>query len=262
MTLRPVLLSAAAALLVACASNGDGPALSSVPEKIPSLENDQAKQAEEAPATDGRADELRARIAEMKAKVAAVDPTAKPTDAKPAEASTAAPETQPTAPETKPAEATPAPVAVDGEKKPQPAPEQAAEATPTSQPTPQPAPAEVPVPAEDHMRFYLGEIKFLQNSVRLGTNDLTALDTMINPILQKDIKGTFVVEGFSSENKTRTDEADVTNLMVSVKRAEVVRDALIAQGVPADRIEVRGLGTANPYGMNGSNRRAVIWLNQ
>lgn len=56
------------------------------------------------------------------------------------------------------------------------------------------------------------------------------------------------------------------NLNLSLRRAEAVRDALIARGVPAARIEVAGAGSAQPVASNddaagrAQNRRVVVRL--
>ena len=58
--------------------------------------------------------------------------------------------------------------------------------------------------------------------------------------------------------------SDAYNLKLSERRAKAVRDALVADGVSADRITMRGLGKANPVADNDTaegraeNRRVEI----
>jgi OOP family OmpA-OmpF porin len=52
------------------------------------------------------------------------------------------------------------------------------------------------------------------------------------------------------------------NLILSAKRAAAVKDALVARGIPAQRLELEALGTADPAvpadGTSPENRRVVI----
>jgi outer membrane protein OmpA-like peptidoglycan-associated protein len=68
------------------------------------------------------------------------------------------------------------------------------------------------------------------------------------------------------EGHTDAQGSDHTNEMLSLRRAERVRDFLVTQGVPAGRIEVRGMGEYRPVASNGTsngranNRRVEIIL--
>ena len=69
----------------------------------------------------------------------------------------------------------------------------------------------------------------------------------------------FVVEGH-----TDNVGGEATNIALSLKRAITVRDYLIAQGVPASAIDVKGIGPASPVADNAttagraSNRRVEV----
>jgi outer membrane protein OmpA-like peptidoglycan-associated protein len=69
------------------------------------------------------------------------------------------------------------------------------------------------------------------------------------------------IEGYTDSSGDST-----ANLALSRQRAEAVRDALVAAGVKASRIEVAGRGEANPVASNDSeagrarNRRVVVTL--
>lgn len=69
----------------------------------------------------------------------------------------------------------------------------------------------------------------------------------------------FIVEG-----NTDTVGGEAANVALSLKRALTVRDYVIAQGLAASAIDVKGLGPANPVGDNktaagrASNRRVEI----
>ncbi|MBJ6760446.1 DUF4398 and OmpA-like domain-containing protein [Myxococcaceae bacterium JPH2] len=66
------------------------------------------------------------------------------------------------------------------------------------------------------------------------------------------------------EGHTDSQGSDAFNEQLSLHRAERVRDYLVSQGVPADRIEVRGLGEYQPVASNrtaegrANNRRVEI----
>ncbi|HLK11800.1 MAG TPA: OmpA family protein [Candidatus Binatia bacterium] len=68
----------------------------------------------------------------------------------------------------------------------------------------------------------------------------------------------------SVEGHTDSIGSDAYNLRLSERRAETVRDYMVAQGIAASRITVRGLGKADPVASNGTaegramNRRVEI----
>ncbi len=61
------------------------------------------------------------------------------------------------------------------------------------------------------------------------------------------------ITGYSSSTGSR-----VKNILLSHHRAEIVQKALIENGVPAERITIRGLGPDSPIGDNATiaGRRA------
>jgi len=72
-----------------------------------------------------------------------------------------------------------------------------------------------------------------------------------------------VVEGFTDNTGSAT-----LNQRLSEQRAKAVRDALVKQGIDADRIEARGQGAANPVASNDNpsgrslNRRVEIVIGE
>ena len=72
-----------------------------------------------------------------------------------------------------------------------------------------------------------------------------------------------VVEGFTDDTGS-----PAFNQRLSERRAHAVRDALVKQGIDADRIEARGLGPANPVASNANpsgrslNRRVEIVIGE
>ena len=72
-----------------------------------------------------------------------------------------------------------------------------------------------------------------------------------------------VVEGFTDNTGS-----DALNQRLSERRARAVRDALVKQGIDAERIEARGLGAANPVASNDNpsgrslNRRVEIVIGE
>lgn len=72
-----------------------------------------------------------------------------------------------------------------------------------------------------------------------------------------------VVEGFTDNTGSPT-----LNQRLSEQRAKAVRDALVKQGIDADRIEARGQGAANPVASNDNpsgrslNRRVEIVIGE
>jgi len=66
-------------------------------------------------------------------------------------------------------------------------------------------------------------------------------------ILQQHPQRRIRVEGFADSRGSET-----YNLALSQRRAEAFRDALVENGVPADRIDVQGLGEAFPVATNAT----------
>ncbi|WP_147476315.1 OmpA family protein [Corallococcus sp. AB032C] len=74
------------------------------------------------------------------------------------------------------------------------------------------------------------------------------------------------VERVVIEGHTDAEGSSASNQRLSLARAEAVRDYLMRKGVPAHRLEARGLGARRPAGSNGTqsgrgeNRRAELLL--
>ncbi len=99
--------------------------------------------------------------------------------------------------------------------------------------------------------FYPGETRVLSSAEDKLTQVAEALKA------QSDRK--IVVEGYTDSRGS-----DDTNRVLSQQRADAVRSHLVTLGVPGDRIEARGFGSARPVASNDSdegradNRRVEI----
>lgn len=137
---------------------------------------------------------------------------------------------------------------------------------------PRPAPASSPEEVKrkladvfvsrDTYSHYLGAIMFANGQKELTQKQMGELSTMVERLLKKNAKGTYVVQGFSSFDKNRTTQSDFANLKLSLKRAEVVRDALVFMGVNRENIHLEAHGIDNPYNLEQPNRRALVWFQQ
>ena len=87
------------------------------------------------------------------------------------------------------------------------------------------------------------------------------LDQVARVLLEHPEVARVVIEGH-----TDAEGSPASNQRLSLARAEAVRDYLVRQGVPAERLEARGLGARRPAGSNGTqagrgeNRRAELLL--
>ena len=56
--------------------------------------------------------------------------------------------------------------------------------------------------------------------------------------------------------------SEFNNLLLSARRAEAVKQGLLARGIPADRVKVQALGASDPVNASDptspENRRVVI----
>lgn len=101
------------------------------------------------------------------------------------------------------------------------------------------------------------QIKFASSSSLISSNSYDVLDQLAAEI--SACPGSLVVEG-------HTDSTGIVaeNLQLSQRRADAVRGALIARGVPSDRISARGVGSSRPIDTNQTasgrarNRRIEI----
>lgn len=141
-----------------------------------------------------------------------------------------------------------------GEKKPAPAPVAAA-------PAPAPAPAApVATPIVTKKTLTAGE-NFAFDSAKLTPKAEKAIaDTAA------EAKGLKSVNSVLVEGHTDNIGSAAYNQKLSVKRAESVRDALVKNGVPADKITTKGYGFDKPVASNktkagrAQNRRVEITI--
>jgi outer membrane protein OmpA-like peptidoglycan-associated protein len=106
----------------------------------------------------------------------------------------------------------------------------------------------------------LGDVQFDSNRARLRTGSLRDMDKLVD-FMKRHPKRTAVIEGF-----TDSQGSEGANLDLSQRRAGAVRDALVEQGVPAERLTARGYGEERPVSPNDTalgrqmNRRVEIVL--
>jgi outer membrane protein OmpA-like peptidoglycan-associated protein len=87
------------------------------------------------------------------------------------------------------------------------------------------------------------QIRFARDSAVIGTRSGRLLDRLADEA--RGCRGVIRIEGY-------TDSAGrpAANRALSRARAAAVRDALIARGIPAERLEARGFGSARPIVSN------------
>lgn len=106
----------------------------------------------------------------------------------------------------------------------------------------------------------LGDVLFDSNRAELREGSLRDMSKLVE-FFKRHPKRTALIEGFTDSDGNERD-----NLDLSARRAGAVRDALVAQGVFADRLSVRGHGEAHPASTNATqagrqaNRRVEIVL--
>jgi outer membrane protein OmpA-like peptidoglycan-associated protein len=106
----------------------------------------------------------------------------------------------------------------------------------------------------------LGDVLFDSNQAELRTGGLRDMDKLV-VFFKRYPERTALIEGFTDSQGSQSD-----NLDLSQRRAGAVRDALIDQGVFADRLTSRGHGEAHPTSTNTTqagrqaNRRVEIVL--
>jgi outer membrane protein OmpA-like peptidoglycan-associated protein len=104
-----------------------------------------------------------------------------------------------------------------------------------------------------------GSVLFASGQTELLPSARNRLTEVADALKQADNRLTI-------EGHTDSQGPDQFNEELSLRRAEQVRDFLIAQGVPPDRIAVRGMGEYRPVASNGTaegranNRRVEIVL--
>jgi outer membrane protein OmpA-like peptidoglycan-associated protein len=106
-----------------------------------------------------------------------------------------------------------------------------------------------------------GGMLFPSGKSELMASARDELSVVATALKERAPRSTVVIEGHSDSRG-----AQDMNLLLSAKRAEAVRDFLVAHGVAEERIDVEGLGYHHPIASNGtakgraSNRRVEIVL--
>lgn len=125
-----------------------------------------------------------------------------------------------------------------------------------------PKTVDVKLPPLGQFRVYLGEFTFARGQKALGEADLERLSEILQPLLNRQVQGTFLVEGYASVDTKRTLKGDLNNMVLSLERANALEEGLKFMGVESDRIRVQALGQTNPHKLAGNRPRAVLWLIQ
>ena len=90
-------------------------------------------------------------------------------------------------------------------------------------------------------------INFAANSDKILGKKTQNILNQIKELLQENPEGVLIIEGYAS-----SDGDDAYNIELSIKRAQAVKAYLVRIGVLKDRLEVRGLGEAEPISDNES----------
>jgi len=91
-------------------------------------------------------------------------------------------------------------------------------------------------------------INFAANSDKILGKKTQNILYQIKELLEENPEGILIIEGYAS-----SDGDDAYNIELSIKRAQSVKAYLIKIGVLKDRLEVRGLGEAEPISDNESH---------
>jgi len=111
---------------------------------------------------------------------------------------------------------------------------------------------------EHRLVLTLGDVLFASDEAKLAADARRKLDPLVTRLKaqrQRHIR----VAGYADSSG-----AEATNLELSQRRADAVRDFLVANGINPDRITARGYGEANPVGSNATaagrndNRRVEV----
>lgn len=129
---------------------------------------------------------------------------------------------------------------------------------PVVTPAPAPAPAPVPAPAAAIVPLVLHGVTFDNDQAVLRPDATAVLDRAVLVLQQwGDVK----VEVAGHADSRSTDEY---NMGLSQRRAEAVRDYLVAKGIAADRLSAQGYGESRPIASNeteegrAQNRRVEL----
>jgi len=103
-----------------------------------------------------------------------------------------------------------------------------------------------------------GDVLFALDEAKLAADARRKLDLLVT-LLKAQCQRHIRVAGYADSSG-----AEATNLELSQRRADAVRDFLVANGINPDRITARAYGEANPVGSNATaagrkdNRRVEV----
>lgn len=130
----------------------------------------------------------------------------------------------------------------------------------TPEPPPPPPPPEAPAAAERTVVIPVDQIRFGFNEAVIEPGFLPALDKAASELVAEP--GTRVVV----EGHTDDVGSEAYNYELGLRRAEAVRDFLIARGVAANRLTVKSFGVRQPIASNATeegrakNRRVELHI--
>ena len=125
------------------------------------------------------------------------------------------------------------------------------------EPVPAPAPAPAAAPAGKPIMTF-EDVNFDFDKATLRPTAAAKIDKAVAYV--KETEGEFELKGYADSIGS-----EAYNLKLSQRRADAVRNAMIKQGAPADRITAKGYGEASPAASNSTkagraqNRRVELW---
>ena len=125
------------------------------------------------------------------------------------------------------------------------------------EPVPAPAPAPAAAPAGKPIMTF-EDVNFDFDKATLRPTAAAKIDKAVAYV--KETEGEFELKGYADSIGS-----EAYNLKLSQRRADAVRNAMVKQGAPADRITAKGYGEASPAASNATkagraqNRRVELW---